>query len=91
MADLLHNPRLCGGCDSGGCELKCACKLVYYCGRECQKKDWPRHKKNCAAALDKKVKDVKREHGKDDVRLASARFDAAKSHFQQGRYAEAER
>lgn len=27
---------------------KCArCKSTYYCGRECQKKDWKRHKKSC--------------------------------------------
>ena len=42
-------------CHSEGCYtydknnlLKCSgCKVVKYCSRECQKKDWARHKKDC--------------------------------------------
>ena len=49
MSDLLKNPKLCGACDKPGCKLKCACKLVFYCGAECQRKDWKqlRHKRVC--------------------------------------------
>ena len=29
------------------------CKEVRYCNRECQRKDWPRHRKNCVVPGDK--------------------------------------
>ena len=91
MSELLPNPRICGGCGESGCSLKCACKLVYYCGRLCQKKDWPSHKKKCTAALDKKAKQVKREHGKDHFDFLEARMTAGQAHFDAGRFESAER
>ncbi|KAG2430393.1 hypothetical protein HYH02_013755 [Chlamydomonas schloesseri] len=41
----------CGKTDGSTCELKaCAlCKSAWYCGRDCQKKDFKRHKKECAS------------------------------------------
>ena len=62
MSELLANPKICGACNKPGCSLKCACKLVFYCGEECQRAHWPTHKKDCRLALAKKVKDAKREH-----------------------------
>jgi len=39
--------RLAGSSESFS---KCGrCKAVYYCGRECQKRDWPSHRPNCTA------------------------------------------
>ena len=90
MSELLANPKICGACNKPGCSLKCACKLVFYCGEECQRAHWPTHKKDCRLALAKKVKDAKREHGRDDEEVAMARFEAGLAHSKQGRYREAE-
>src|SRR6056300_146556 len=90
MSELLANPKICGACNKPGCSLKCACKLVFYCGEECQRAHWPTHKKDCRLALAKKVKDAKREHGRDDEAVAEARMEAGIAHKEQGRYREAE-
>ena len=74
MSELLANPKICGACNKPGCSLKCACKLVFYCGEECQRAHWPTHKKDCRLALAKKVKDAKREHGRDNAAVAEARL-----------------
>ena len=44
--------RVCAarGCVVTECAKKCTtCRAVYYCGKECQKKDWKTHKKVCAS------------------------------------------
>jgi hypothetical protein len=91
MSELLANPKICGCCSEPGCTLKCACKLVFYCGTECQGKDWPVHKKVCTVLHAKKVRDTRREHGKDGVETGFARLEAAKALQDQGRFKEAER
>ena len=91
MSDVLANPKLCKNCGTPGCEFKCQCKLGYYCSRGCQKAHWHLLKKECAIHLSRKVKDAKREHGKDGVEAAKARLDVGYSHLNQGRYKEAER
>jgi tetratricopeptide (TPR) repeat protein len=91
MSDLLKNPKICGSCEAPGCKLKCACKLVFYCGAECQGKHWPVHKKNCTVWLAKKIRDTRKEHGKDGEALGQARWDAGYQLYGQGRYREAER
>ena len=91
MSELLAKPKNCSACEKPDCDLRCACKLVYYCGPECQRKDWSSHKKKCTVALAKKIRDAKKEHGKDDVEVLKARMDAADALRLQGRYTDAER
>ena len=41
----------CGHCGKPEGKQRCSrCKVVYYCGRECQNTDWKEHKKTCGAA-----------------------------------------
>ncbi|KIY66720.1 hypothetical protein CYLTODRAFT_444511 [Cylindrobasidium torrendii FP15055 ss-10] len=42
-------PGFCGGCSKDSTQLsRCAgCTQQLYCSKECQKKDWPRHKNEC--------------------------------------------
>jgi hypothetical protein len=45
---LETNAYTCDACDGKFAKVKtCPCKTVNYCGEECQKNDWPRHKKMC--------------------------------------------
>lgn len=37
----------CNQCKSEHAKKICVCKKVYYCGKECQAKDWKEHKQNC--------------------------------------------
>ena len=43
---------VCGAVKSsdGSAIKRCACKLVYYCSTECQRKDWDDHKARCEKA-----------------------------------------
>ncbi|KIK63636.1 hypothetical protein GYMLUDRAFT_40705 [Collybiopsis luxurians FD-317 M1] len=49
-----RNPRQCAHCETVSKDKdlqQCGrCKLVFYCGRECQRKAWPTHKIYCRAA-----------------------------------------
>ena len=39
---------ICNKCTSAVADHRCGrCKKVWYCGRECQSKDWKKHKRNC--------------------------------------------
>jgi hypothetical protein len=35
---------VCKGEKKSSCK---ACRAIFYCGKECAKKDWARHKKEC--------------------------------------------
>lgn len=52
---LLSDPSImgkCGYCGSDQAQVKCAkCKSVFYCDKNCQKKDWKLHKKDCQEPL----------------------------------------
>ena len=46
-------------CDNKGPTKNCSrCKLVYYCSRDCQKKDWKTHKTDCHLMDEMKAKQV---------------------------------
>ena len=44
----LHPP--CGECGAPASATCTRCRAVVYCGKECQRAAWPRHKAGCAAA-----------------------------------------
>jgi len=43
-------PNVCGACGAANPAKSCPCGKAHYCGRDCQKKAWRKHKKACAAA-----------------------------------------
>jgi hypothetical protein len=45
--DFHKTVRLCYLCNADARDKCGSCGLVYYCSRECQKKDWATHKKEC--------------------------------------------
>jgi tetratricopeptide (TPR) repeat protein len=90
MAELLEKPRICAKCEEPGCQLKCPCKLAFYCGRSCQEACWPEHKKSCSWHLSKKIDQKKKELGGHHVEVAEAHMEAADLLADQQRYAQAE-
>ncbi|KZV63493.1 hypothetical protein PENSPDRAFT_209593 [Peniophora sp. CONT] len=46
---------VCGHCGKQ-CERRACkqCRMIAYCSAECQKADWPKHKKNCATMAETK-------------------------------------
>eukprot|EP00736_Rhodelphis_marinus_P001321 Rmarinus@m.7781 len=60
--DSQKEVRRCATCGKYGDDLKrCSrCKGVSYCEMECQKKDWPTHKSECARVLSGSLKELKR-------------------------------
>jgi hypothetical protein len=62
---LPDNAQRCNGCQK---ETKAkalsncsSCGKVRYCGKECQKADWKRHKERCKLSLEKKKEEVERQ------------------------------
>ena len=92
MSDLPANPKLCGACNNKSAwRLMCACKLFFYSWAEGQGKHWHTHKKSSTASLTKKIREVIRDHGKDDVEVGKARIEAGYQLWGKGQYEEAER
>ena len=75
----------CGQCNRPS-KTKCSrCKLTYYCGVDCQKKDWSSHKKFCKAnSVNKKpIKPVPEPEGEDvptDNLILSIKVDKSTVH-----------
>ena len=48
MPEHLSDLAICSRCGQTGSKKKCShCCSISYCGEECQRKDWERHKDNC--------------------------------------------
>nr|CAD7576537.1 unnamed protein product [Timema californicum] len=45
--EMLEKPPACVTCGDQGVKRCSRCKTAWYCGRECQVKNWPKHKKIC--------------------------------------------
>lgn len=44
----VSSKNICAACGKEDANSRCSvCKKSYYCGGECQKKDWPKHKVSC--------------------------------------------
>ena len=47
LNEMLLKGADCAKCGAVSSTKKCACKLVYYCSKECQRWDWADHKARC--------------------------------------------
>lgn len=54
-------PSPCATCGKAASLICSWCKLVHYCSKQCQKRGWKTHKKNCAWSLDKDKAQKKQE------------------------------
>ena len=52
MPEPLSNRAVCYRCGQTGSKKKCShCRSITYCGQECQRQDWERHKDNCIPVM----------------------------------------
>jgi len=67
MVKNLKEGKVCASCQGvSGKLLTCSvCEVTHYCNRECQKKDWKRHKTECCPNLDVKLEKQKLEDEKE--------------------------
>ena len=46
--NIVEKGKACSNCGTTNCTLTCSrCKVIIYCGVDCQRSDWVRHKKEC--------------------------------------------
>jgi hypothetical protein len=55
--------------DGGPRLLMCACKVVYYCSKDCQTEHWPNHKGQCKTAREAKQRQKQAEAERDPTRV----------------------
>merc|ERR1711923_644903 len=52
MPEKIRKKFICVVCDESPAKFQCGkCHSVDYCSKQCQKKDWSRHKELCAPAV----------------------------------------
>ena len=81
----VNNLGPCGFCASEA-KVKCAnCKSIYYCDRNCQKRDWKVHKKSCNV---QKVQEIQLVEPLDaiDVSNMDLKVQVAQKKFTNGDY-----
>jgi tetratricopeptide (TPR) repeat protein len=82
--------RICPACGAGPCSFRCKCRLAFYCGPECQRNDWGRHKRECSVSLERRLQGLRRRRGEADASVAKGASRIGDIHFRQGRFSEAE-
>lgn len=80
MPEILTDRNTCHFCDKTDADkklLKCGrCQAITYCGLECQKSDWTRHRKNCIPVM------IKEYEGKGRGLVASRNIKIGELIFQ---------
>ena len=70
----------CGVCGKTGDVQVCTgCEEVYYCGRECQLKDWPTHKVRCKQMQARRKIEAEQQKRREEEAAAAAAAAAAAS------------
>lgn len=85
----MEGPKICSRCGVGDCSYRCVCKGEFYCGPECQRLDWQKHKRECTVGLARKLREKRRKLGGEDAKIAQGTRKVGDIHFSRGKYAEA--
>jgi hypothetical protein len=72
--ERVQNFKACVVCGTPDCKHTCPCKQALYCGQECQRKHWRKHKLTCAVFLAKKDMTVSQQQQQQQQQHSYLRF-----------------